>query len=89
VSNLTSKATTQSLIALDAFICAIVISIARLCPFEGDLFAESALNNSWLRGMAILDHFKPQMGSVERAMEILHCLNTRVAKIIKRGQFGH
>jgi hypothetical protein len=29
------------------------------------------------------------MGSVERAMEILHCLNTRVAKIIKRGQFGH
>ena len=70
----------------DAVFCAIVISIARLCPFEGDGLDASTLNLSWLRCMSILDHFKPRILSVKRAVEMLRTLDIHIARIVEEGK---
>lgn len=69
----------------DAFFCAIVLFIARLCPFTDNAFSDAALNSSWLRCVMILEHFKTQIQSVNRAMEVLQCLDSRVTELREGG----
>lgn len=77
----------QSLTVLDAFICAIIILLARLCSFDGNDFSKSALNTSWLRCVSILDYFKPRVESVKRAMKMLNCLDLHITQLIRGGKF--
>ncbi|KAJ5116804.1 hypothetical protein N7456_001152 [Penicillium angulare] len=71
-----------------AFVCAISISIARLCSFDSDSFREYQLNKSWDLCVDILHHYKPRIESAQRAMDILDCLNSQVAKVMKDGLYG-
>lgn len=80
VSVLLSSKKMVVLINLDSFVCAIAISVARLCYLDS---GEFVLHDSWVRCVKILDYYKPRIQSAQRAMDMLYRLDARVTQLTK------